>query len=66
VLAVVEAGGGVVTDEAEEVVAFVQCQAQRTGEGGSDLDGGLRTALLFEPGVVVGGHAGERGDLFAA
>jgi hypothetical protein len=66
VLAVVEAGGGVVADEAEEVVAFVQGQAQRAGQGGGDLHGGLRAALLFEPGVVVGGHVGQRGDLFAA
>ena len=36
------------------------------GESRGDLDGGLRSALLFQPGVVVGGHAGELRDLLAA
>jgi hypothetical protein len=66
VLGTVDAGRGVVADEAEEVVAFVQRQTQRPGEGGGDLHGGLRAALLLEPGVVVRGHAGECGHLLAA
>ena len=48
------------------MVAFVQGQPQRPGESRGDLDGGLRSPLLFQPGVVVGGHAGELRDLLAA
>ncbi len=61
-----ESGRGVVADEDEEVVAFVQGQPQGPGESRGDLDGGLRSTLLFQPGVVVGGHAGELRDLLAA
>jgi hypothetical protein len=46
-LGALEAGQGVVAGEGEEVVAFVRGQAQGPGEGGGDLDGGLRGAPLF-------------------
>jgi hypothetical protein len=66
VFGALEASRGVVADEDEEMVAFVEGQSQRPGESRGDLDGGLRSTLLFQPGVVVGGHAGELRDLLAA
>lgn len=66
VVGAVETGRGVVADEDEEMIAFIQGQPQRPGERRGDLYGGLRSTLLLQPGVVVGGHAGELRDLLAA
>jgi hypothetical protein len=54
------------TAEPVEVVAFVDRQAQRAGEGREHLLRRLRPASLLEAGVVVGRHPGEVGDLLSA
>ncbi len=61
-----EAGRSAVARETEEMVPLVQGETQRAGERGGHLLGGLRAAPLFKARVVVGGHAGEPGHLFAA
>jgi hypothetical protein len=48
----------------EQVVAFRPAQPQRPGQRREHLLARLRAALLFQPGVVVGRHHGQGGDLF--
>ena len=54
------------TGEVEEVVAFVLRQAQGAGQRGEHLAGRARAPGLFQPRVVVRGHAGQLGHLLAA
>ena len=54
------------TGEVEEVIVFVLRQAQGAGQRGEHLAGRARSPGLFQPRVVVHGHAGQLGDLLAA
>ena len=66
VLAGRAARGRVVPGEPEQVVALVEREVQSLRDRGDHLLGRLRPALPLEPGVVVGRHVAERGDLLAA
>ena len=59
------AGRRVVPGEAEQVVALVERQVQALRDRGDHLLRRLRPALPLEPGVVVGRHVAQRGDLLA-
>ncbi len=58
-------GRRLVPGEAEEVVALVEREVQALGDRGDHLLRRLRAALALEPGVVVGRHVAQRGDLLA-
>ncbi len=55
--------GGVVPGDPVQIVALVGAEAERAGEARQHLLARLRTALLLQPRVVVGGHRGQQGDL---
>jgi uncharacterized oxidoreductase len=57
---------GVAAGDQEQVVALVVAQPEGAGQRGQHLLARLRTALLFQARVVVGGHGGERRDLLAS
>ncbi|OEI67437.1 hypothetical protein Cus16_2870 [Curtobacterium sp. ER1/6] len=57
--------GRTVPGEAEEVVALLPRQVEPLRDRGDHLLGRLRSGPPLEPGVVVGGHVAERGDLLA-
>jgi hypothetical protein len=57
---------GLAAREPQEVVAFVQREAQSLGDGPHHLHRRAWAALSFESGVVVGGHVTEGRDLFAS
>src|SRR5690606_3326690 len=52
--------------EPVQQVAVLAVEAQRAGERGRHLRRRRRGAALLEPGEVVGGDAGEPGELLAA
>jgi hypothetical protein len=52
--------------ELEEVVAFVEGEPQRPGDGSDRRRGGTRAAALLQSRVEVGRHVCERRDLLAA
>jgi hypothetical protein len=54
-----------VPGEGEQVLPLARVELQRSGQGGEHLLGRHRTALLLEPAVVVGRHAGQHRDLLA-
>jgi hypothetical protein len=57
---------GGVPGQPEQVVAFLEGQAQPAGERAEDLLGRVRTARLLKPAVVVDRHVGEHGDFLTA
>lgn len=61
-----DAIGSTVPGDAVHVVAFIRRQPQCTGQCRQHLRTRLRSALLFESGVVVGGHRRELCDLFTS
>lgn len=64
VVGAVHPDGRVLPGQVEQVVAFVERAPEGTGDRGDHLLRRLRAALLFEPRVVVDGHAGEGRHLF--
>jgi hypothetical protein len=55
-----------VTGEVEQVVPLGAGQVQALRDGGDHLLGRVRSALAFQPAVVVGGDVAEDGDLLPA
>jgi len=55
-----------VPGEPEQVVTFLKGEVQTAGDRGEHLLGRVRSALLLDPAVVVGGHTAQRRDLLAA
>ena len=51
--------------EREQVLALARAELQSLRQGGEHLLGRHRTALLLDPAVVVGRHAGQHRDLLA-